>query len=647
MNPARTRDRILSLSYPDRRWFAFADLFCAAASAALISAGSASLRSPLGGWPLLIALVPWVARLAAGRFPFRRTPFDLPLAVFLAMAGIGVWAAYEPGAARAKLWMLLAAVLVFYALAGQPQANLKALAGLLALLGAGLALAFLLEHDWQAQPADLQILNQIGKRWMAVRPRMPIPALFPNMAGGIIAMCLPFSLAFGLQTWHDSRRESNKGRARGLSALLLAGLSALLMAGGLLFTSSRAAWLALASGMGVWLLWEATGLLQNLKSLSIFKAIQISRREREAVFIVGFLMLTIPLISLALAFPNDARDLANAAPGAHSASSRAALARNTMDLVAEYPFTGSGLASFPGQYSQYIVSIPFFLYNYAHNFYLDVALEQGLPGLLALIAVFAGCAWLLVSRAFQTDEGDPPDWLMMALPVALTVVGIHGLLDDPLYGGQGTPLLLVLPGMAVALTRIPRVTTQKTLRVSNTLRVWVAVLLALLLALGIAFRKPLLSAWYADLGALQMARVDLAGFPTGEWVESQDTSALAPAVTLFQQSLAYEPDNRTANYRLGLVALRERDFPSAIEYLEKAYQPGGLLPDHRGVLKNLAYAYVWAGRIDTAIPMMKEIPEAEKELNNYVWFWRKLDRNDLASNASLALSYLQAAGGGE
>jgi hypothetical protein len=69
------------------RWFGLLDL-----SAALTSGVILMLWPGLGYWPVLIALLPWVARLAAGCFPFKRTAFDLPLALFW-NRWIGVWAA--------------------------------------------------------------------------------------------------------------------------------------------------------------------------------------------------------------------------------------------------------------------------------------------------------------------------------------------------------------------------------------------------------------------------------------------------------------------------------------------------------------------------------------------------------------------------
>jgi hypothetical protein len=69
-------------------WLPYADLACAA------TAGAAwYLRPEWGPWPLVLVLAPWAARWVLTGRPTRRTPLDLPLSLFLATAGMGVWIA--------------------------------------------------------------------------------------------------------------------------------------------------------------------------------------------------------------------------------------------------------------------------------------------------------------------------------------------------------------------------------------------------------------------------------------------------------------------------------------------------------------------------------------------------------------------------
>jgi hypothetical protein len=85
------------------RWFALADLVLVLACGVIWIA-----RPQWGAWVLLIALMPWLARIVSGQSSYRFSGLEPPIAVFLLTAGAGVWAAYDSQAAWAKFWVLVA-----------------------------------------------------------------------------------------------------------------------------------------------------------------------------------------------------------------------------------------------------------------------------------------------------------------------------------------------------------------------------------------------------------------------------------------------------------------------------------------------------------------------------------------------------------
>ena len=52
-----------------------------------------------------------------------------------------------------------------------------------------------------------------------------------------------------------------------------------------------------------------------------------------------------------------------------------------------------------------------------------------------------------------------------------------------------------------------------------------------------------------------------------------------------------------------------------------------------GIRKALAFNYVWTGRIDEALSLMADIPEAGDEMSVYAWWWGTQGRDDLAAGA--------------
>jgi thioredoxin-like negative regulator of GroEL len=89
-----------------------------------------------------------------------------------------------------------------------------------------------------------------------------------------------------------------------------------------------------------------------------------------------------------------------------------------------------------------------------------------------------------------------------------------------------------------------------------------------------------------------------------------------------------------------MISMYRRDYASAVRYLETAR---GQAPQHRGILKSLAYCYVWLGDVEKAQVLLPLIPEAREELDVYAWWWEAQGRSDLSGNAKLALDALETA----
>jgi O-antigen ligase len=606
----------------ENRWFALVDLVL------VVSAGIGWVLVPQLGWRLLpLALLPWAFRLAAGRFPFKHTQFDLLLLVFLLTAVLGVWAAYNREAALAKFWLLVAGILLFYALARQPKANLWLIAGLISVFGVGVAVTFLLTQDWQTNPAKINLVQKLAVWWMDARPGLMSGQIHHNTAGGMMAITVPFSFSLGLKAW----------REKSILVALWVFFAGVLLGVGLLFTTSRGAWIGLAVGMGVWLLWMLSRLIA-------------SRLHRDAypLFCIGLTVSCILVLGFMGIFPGGMMGLAGELPGPDSAASRLVLAQNGAKLLADFFFTGGGLSSFSGLYSRYILDIPFFYFDYSHNLLLDIGIEQGFLGLLAFGSIYLSVIWMGI-RSLRNSSAFP---LILASLSGIVVIFVHGLVDNVVYYQWGALLAFVIPGFLLSTIQsdanqniINEEKNHQEETSSHTRRpswrmvgiggtVTVTVVLAIV---GLAYRPTISSTWHANLGSVEMARIELADFPTGQWDEGSRIALLEPAEEYFLRALELYPINRTAQHRLGLIALQRRDFPTAISYLEAAYRTD---KDHRGIHKSLGYAYAWSGEFDLAYQLLTQIPEARQEMSTYVWWWQGQGRNDLADNAATMLEQL-------
>jgi tetratricopeptide (TPR) repeat protein len=159
------------------------------------------------------------------------------------------------------------------------------------------------------------------------------------------------------------------------------------------------------------------------------------------------------------------------------------------------------------------------------------------------------------------------------------------------------------------------------------------------MALIPTWRNTALAKAYINIGNISFARYDLVSFPGGAWDERHDDPAMAGTRAWFDHALKYAPNHPGAHYRLGLIAYRLHDFPAAAYHLEKAYRAG---LDQKGVLKHLAYSYVWSGHLATAMPLLIQIPESGKEMVDYISRWDNLTQKELserAQQAAFALSH--------
>ena len=575
------------------------------------------LKPSLTGWPLAVALLPWVLRISGGTHPFYKSSFDILFLVFVITSVLGIFLAYNQVEAFNKFWLVIAGILLFYAVAGQPTKNLRWVAVGTSILSPGMALLFLLTNDWNLYPAKIALLNRLGLAWMNIRPELPVLGFdpHPNLSSGVIVLAVPFLINFGLQAWREKK----------FLNLLLVCAGLILSGMGLLLATSRGALISLAGGLGGW------GLVVCAKAWGF----QIPASRKRLWVFSGFIGV-LAVVWLAFSTLGASKIYEVFVDPTSTSVSRLELSHSAIALLEDFPFTGSGLHSFSGLYSTYIQVIPNFKVINSHNQYLDIALEEGPLGLLVFLLICLRGFWLLWDHPGRPDHAG----LANVALASLMIICIHGMFDDILFNAWVTPLMFLVPGLIDAISHpaqesFENYSEQRTqMRVNRFLKWrWMVVgagVLAVFVTVTYTNYKFFLASLYSNLGAVEMARVDLIGFPSETWISRTNADALKPAEVLFQKALTFNPYSRTANHRLGLIAMARQDFLSAVSYLEAAYQADSA---YRGIGKSLGYSYVWIGQLDRAQTILRQIPEARQEMEIYSWWWKVQTRDDLARNA--------------
>lgn len=329
--------------------------------------------------PWLMALVPllWLCRwVAHGRLTVR-TPLDAPLLGLLLMTGVSLWATFDLLRSFSKLCGLLLGFALFYAVVNSVRSDrgLRLAAGLLLSGGAVLALASLVGTQWA--PGKVPLLQPL---LAAVTARLPallrgVPraeaGFSPNQVAGTLALFVPLAGALLLDR-AQSRPRSWRWVPGVLALLAVLALATFV----LLLTQSRQAYLAVAVALVfVAALQGRCGRVVTLLALLVAAAAAVAvGPERSAELLFGL------------------RDLDRLA-GDTSWAGRVEIWSRALRVLRDHPLTGIGLDTFfPVVHARY----PSFYFaagrdlTHAHNLFLQVALDLGLPGLAAFV-------WLLVA----------------------------------------------------------------------------------------------------------------------------------------------------------------------------------------------------------------------------------------------------------
>lgn len=590
------------------------------ASIGLAAMGNIMLAARLQLVPIALGLVlaACALRLVQHGTKIVSLPLHLPFLLFLVSAWIGVTVSYDPSLSLRKFELILGGVGLYYVLATTTTEFAKrAVVWGLVAIGTGAAVFFVTQTDFAQEPIKLGVLNEIGLLLNRVTPQLGQHTPHANLMAGIMLLALPYAICLTYDAWHSKRS---------ISLLVGTGLG-LLMAFGLVMTTSRGALLAFA-------------LLCSLATL-FYLAGRVAKRAGYSTGLGIALVVNIGLILLLLgvlfARPQIGAVL-NAMLGNVGGVSRLELYRQVVQLGSDYAVTGAGLDTFSPHYSTYelLINVPFL--PHAHNLLLQVWFEQGLLGLIAFVWLIVGYfIWIIRRRARL-------NWLAIASAAAFTMLLLHGLVDVVLYFSRVISLMFIPLGLAVCALE-PFLPLEKS-ESANPRRAWVAggvgatVLLVLAAGIVVTRREQLTATWLANQGALAQARIELPliNFPIPTPGQVRRAEDLSATNDLFVKALRADPNNLTAHLRLGLVALDRADFPLALGHLQAAFAAD---PTNRAAVKALGYALVWSGQMDKAVPLLKQIPEAESELGYAAYDWSQRGRGDLSELASRMIRQLR------
>ena len=397
--------------------------------------------APYAACILLLAGVLWRKRMLGNSF--ERTPADWPLWLwFLALLPLSVIIA--PAELRQDYSFPRALILLWnFALywtvvshCGRNDTTCQQLAGLFIIAGTGIAIAALFGTSWQSKlPLLSPVLNHLPSPLVGAFEGAK-DGFSPNQVAGTLIFVFPFALAL----------LAAEMRKRHFSVAWLLSIAALIMGIVLVATQSRTGMIGLGVSMAILILGPSAWGRRTLLVV-------------VCAAVIAFVFLPVPSFLLRL----DAVTRFDQVSGeVNNVASRFDIWQSAIAGIRDFPVTGIGLGTFRQVGNVLYPILPAFStldIAHAHSYYLQVALDFGILGLITILAIYA-VAILQGVSLWRTAPFEQSRYWSIGLMAALIGQMVYSLGDAVAMGSKPDFLFWYLLALIIGLgLRHPDLTT--------------------------------------------------------------------------------------------------------------------------------------------------------------------------------------------
>lgn len=378
---------------------------------------------PLIGYALLISL--WIGKsLLSGHFSYS-TPLDFCILGLLLLLPAGLTLSHARNLSLVKIHGVLLCVVFFYLLVNY-LVNLKRLKWSILLL---IAMAFFFSilaffgANWTTGDSTLpdKILSILPLPLAAIRQFTASGGIHVNTIGGTLTLFVPLlvSLFFDKGAYKRAFLRKNP-RAKSMQAIykIILATAIILVLFVLILTQSRGAIL---------------GAMFGILVLLVFK-------DRRFLLLIPLLVLALIVGIMVFADGDAARFLllldTYSNPEGDTLQTRIEYWKNTVYLIQDFPITGTGIGTYGKVFHDiYSFATPLATVRplfYAHNMYLAVAADMGLPALVLYLALFSAF-FTMVFYAIRKARSIVKT-LLRGLLSGMAAHMVYGLMDNYMLG---------------------------------------------------------------------------------------------------------------------------------------------------------------------------------------------------------------------
>jgi putative inorganic carbon (hco3(-)) transporter len=393
------------------------------------------------------------------------TPLNGVLLLMMIMVLVSLWATPDINNSLPKISGMVLGIGVFFTVVREGVRPRGWIYGCLAFLGMGLGIALISLVDTSWVTNKVPLLNRINARLdtFATGIKSVDSSIHPAEVAGALIWILPMMVVISVALFYFLPRvKTVRARAPGkgfqeifhgwrmIGAIILFLGATFFLATVFLLSQSRAGYM---------------GLIITLPLLILIAIPPRWRLSYAAILVVLVIVSGILLGSHWEAVRGwvSGSDLSTSTGlSMDSLAGRLELWSRAIYGIQDFPFSGMGMNTFrmilPVLYplSNFPSQVDF---GHAHNEFLQAALDLGIPGLIAFLALYIGCFWMLAEiwRTTRNPSIDNKYWSIVTRSIALGLGGgflahlLYGLLDAVALGAKPGVLFWMLMGLLVGL----------------------------------------------------------------------------------------------------------------------------------------------------------------------------------------------------
>ena len=388
----------------------------------------------------IIMLALWFLKMnAQGRFRLVRTPLDLPILAFGAIAVVSTVTSVYFHQSKAELFKILNYILLYYIVVNNIKdfKRVKRIITILVVIGCGLAVYGLYNYL-----NGIEMIYGLEKK--AYVGNLTATYVNSNSMSAYLELTIPLAIGLFLSGLLASRRGH---RYRIATFILPPAICA--MTAALIFTHSRDGWISFFVS-----LFFLSFLLLRIRQ----KTPKILTKVVMITLVILIILGTVGSIGLYQAVKNRSATSASNPFKGVPFQWRIDVYRGALQMIVDRPLLGVGPGNFPLVYPRYRDKKLVIFINETHNDYLQFASEMGIFSLAAFLVLLLlyfknGIRYILSSKNMYLLG------LTLGCMVGIAGVAVHGSMDFPFQIPANALTFWVILGLAVSIGRavnVPR-----------------------------------------------------------------------------------------------------------------------------------------------------------------------------------------------